>query len=211
MDVCIGARPLNIGTNRDLRDETAIVDKCRRRDPEAFGKVVDAFQGRVFGFVRKMVRDPDEASDLSQEVFIRAFQSFDRFDGRCSLRTWLFRIAHNLCIDRSRRRGRGPVETRLETPTEEDAEWNLPDTRWDPETMALDGEFMRVVDDGIESMSEKLRAVLLLHDREDMAYEEIAAALSLPMGTVKSRLFLARAHLHSAIQSYLRQEVEAYE
>ena len=68
---------------------------------------------------------------------------------------------------------------------------------------------MAVVDQGIETMSEKLRAVLLLHDREDMAYEEIASLLELPLGTVKSRLFLARAHLHGVIQAYLNPEAKA--
>ena len=211
MDICFGARPLRPTRNLDLGDEQVLVERCRREDPEAFAKIVDAYQGRVFGFVRKMVRDPDEAADVAQDVFIRAFQSFKRFDGRSSLRTWLFKIAHNLCIDRSRRRERSLHETSLEPPVDEDAEWDLPDTRWDPETMAVDGEFMGVIDKGIEGMSEKLRSVLLLHDREDMAYEEIASVLELPLGTVKSRLFLARAHLHGVIQAYLNQEAKAYE
>jgi RNA polymerase sigma-70 factor (ECF subfamily) len=211
MDICFGAMPLRLSTNLDAGDEQVLVDRCRRDDPEAFARVVDAYQSRVFGFLRKMVRDPDEAADIAQEVFIRAFQNFKRFDGRSSLRTWLFKIAHNLCIDRARKRDRAPTETRLEPPIDEEASWDLPDTRWDPETMALDGEFMAVVDAGIESMSEKLRAVLLLHDKEDMAYEEIATMLNLPLGTVKSRLFLARAHLHSAIEAYLKREATVYE
>jgi RNA polymerase sigma-70 factor (ECF subfamily) len=211
MDICFGARQLRLTRNLDLGDEQVLVERCRREDPEAFARIVDAYQGRVFGFVRKMLRDPDEASDVAQEVFIRAFQSFKRFDGRSSLRTWLFKIAHNLCIDRSRRRERAPVETSLEPALDDDAQWDLPDSRWDPEAMAMDGEFMTVVDKGIAEMSEKLRSVLLMHDREDMAYEEIASALELPLGTVKSRLFLARAHLHDVIRDYLNQEAKAYE
>lgn len=211
MDICFGARPLRLSTNLDVGDEQVLIDRCRRDDPEAFARVVDAYQSRVYGFLKKMVRDPDEAADIAQEVFIRAFRNFNKFDGRSSLRTWLFKIAHNLCIDRARRRERTPVETRLEPPVDEEPTWDLPDTRWDPETMALDAEFMAVVDAGIDSMSEKLRSVLLLHDKEDMAYEEIATMLDLPLGTVKSRLFLARAHLHSAIEAYLQRGAKAYE
>ena len=72
--------------------------------------------------------------------------------------------------------------------------------------MVLDDELMTVVEQAIMSMSEKLRSVLLLHDKEDMAYEEIASMLSLPVGTVKSRLFLARAHLQNALRRYTEAE-----
>jgi RNA polymerase sigma-70 factor, ECF subfamily len=103
MELCIGATVLSSGNQTDHVNELAIVERCRRQDFEAFGKLVDAYQNRVFGFVRRMVPNPEEASDITQEVFIRAFQSFHRFDGRCSVRTWLFRIAYNLCIDRARK------------------------------------------------------------------------------------------------------------
>lgn len=185
--------------------ERALVEKCRKQDLEAFGKLVDAYQNRVFGFVRRMVPNPDEAADLTQEVFIRAFQNFGRFDGRSSVRTWLFRIAHNLCIDRARRHHRAPSEVGLVDPVEGE-EIDVADARWQPEQLALDDELMTIVEQAIMTMSEKLRSVLLLHDREDMAYEEIADMLSLPVGTVKSRLFLARAHLQNALKRYMEAE-----
>ncbi|AIE86952.1 sigma-70 family RNA polymerase sigma factor [Fimbriimonas ginsengisoli] len=185
--------------------ERSLVDRCRKQDLEAFGKLVDAYQNRVFGFVRRMVPNPDEAADVTQEVFIRAFQNFARFDGRSSVRTWLFRIAHNLCIDRARKGHRAPVEVGLVDPTEGE-EIEVSDSRWQPDQIALDEELMTVVESAIMSMSEKLRSVLLLHDREDMAYEEIADMLNLPVGTVKSRLFLARSHLQSALRKYSEEE-----
>jgi len=181
--------------------ESALIERCRRQDLEAFGKLVDSYQNRVFGFVRRMIPNPDEAADVTQEVFIRAFQNFGRFDGRSSVRTWLFRIAHNLCIDRARRSHRAPVEVGLIDPAEGE-EIEVCDTRWQPDQMVLDGELMDVVERAIMSMSDKLRSVLLLHDKEDMAYEEIADMLKLPVGTVKSRLFLARSHLQNALKRY---------
>lgn len=182
-----------------------LLRRSHRRDAVAFEAIVDAYQNRVFGFVRRMVPNPEEAADVTQEVFIRAFQSFDRFDGRSSVRTWLFRIAHNLCIDRARRTRRAPNEVGLVDPEEGD-EIEVLDARWQPDRLALDDELMTVVEDAIRSMSEKLRSVLLLHDREDMAYEEIAQMLELPVGTVKSRLFLARGHLQNAVRAYLGRE-----
>ena len=203
MELCIGATSLS-GRQNDSAYELTLVERCRHQDAEAFGRLVDAYQHRVFGFVRRLVIDPEEAADISQEVFIRAFQAFSRFDGRSSLRTWLFRIAHNLCIDRARKIDRSPQESRIDVAGDDDQTMEFPDQRWDPETLAMNEELATVLESGLASMSEKLRGVLLLHDREDMAYEEIAQALSLPVGTVKSRLFLARAHLQETVGAYLR-------
>jgi len=207
MELCIGATGVSVARTNDSASEAALIDRCRRQDPEAFGQFVDAYQNRVFGFVRRMVPNLDEAADVTQDVFIRSFQSFHRFDGRSSVRTWLFRIAYNLCVDRSRKVGRAPEEMSLQMGGDDGEETlDVSDSRWEPEKIALDEELAGVVEQGIASMSEKLRSVLLLHDREDMAYEEIASMLGLPVGTVKSRLFLARAHLQNVLSPYLNGE-----
>ncbi|MBZ0214332.1 MAG: sigma-70 family RNA polymerase sigma factor, partial [Nitrospirae bacterium] len=94
----------------DRADELALIERARRRDFDAFGRLVDAYQHRVFGFAKRFVKDREEAADITQEVFVRAFQNFDRFDARAPLRTWLFRIAYNLCVDKARRHERQPIE-----------------------------------------------------------------------------------------------------
>src|SRR5690349_22954525 len=121
----------------DLAAEQTLIEQCRRQDYEAFSKIVDAYQVRVLGFVRRMVRGEEEAKDVTQEVFIKAFKHMERFDGRSSLRTWLFRIAHNLCIDRARRHDRGLTESSLEPSFAEDEPMEFADARWDPERIAL--------------------------------------------------------------------------
>lgn len=188
----------------DASVELALLERCRKQDAEAFGKLIDAYQNRVYGFVKRMVADAEEAADVTQETFIRAYQAIGRFDGRSSIRTWLFRIAYNLCVDRSRRADRAPAEFRIDAAGEDDHSFELPDVRWDPEGLILTDELMAMLEAGIESMSEKLRSVLLLHDKEDMSYEEIARVLEVPVGTVKSRLFLARAHLQNVLGPYVR-------
>ncbi len=202
MEICIGAIRTKLREPRDQASEAAIVDRCRKQDFEAFGVLVDAYQNRVYGFVRRMVHNPDEAADITQEVFIRAFQNFGRFDGRSHVRTWLFRIAYHLCIDRSRKSSRMVQEVGLYDPSDGEAV-DVPDSRWQPEQLAFDEELMSVVEKGIASMSEKLRSVLILHDKEDMSYDEIAQTLGVPVGTIKSRLFLARAHLQEVLKLYL--------
>lgn len=203
MELVLRATRLSVAKHNDPAAEAALIDRCRKQDPVAFGRFVDAYQARVFGFVRRMVANPEEAADVTQDVFIRAFQHFERFDGRSSVRTWLFRIAYNLCVDKARKADRSPIDTSLTVGDEGEDTIDIADSRWQPDRLTLDGELADVVEQGIATMSEKLRTVLLLHDREDMAYEEIAALVGIPVGTVKSRLFLARAHLQNVLKEYL--------
>jgi RNA polymerase sigma-70 factor (ECF subfamily) len=204
MELVLGAQSL-FRSKAPESSESALIDRCRRGDAEAFGRFVDLYQARVIGFVRRMVSNPEDAADIAQDTFLRAFQSFGRFDGRSSVRTWLFRIAHNLCIDRSRRLDRRVEESSL-IDGEDESVLDISDERWQPDRILLDDELREAIDRGIASMSEKLRAVLLLHDREELAYDEIGAALDIPVGTVKSRLFLARAHLQASVKAYLEEK-----
>jgi RNA polymerase sigma-70 factor (ECF subfamily) len=203
MSLYAGVKSLNPGDRFDAAAEQSLVEQARRKDYEAFTKIVNAYQARVHGFVRRMVGNEEEALDLTQDVFIRAFQAVDKFDGRSSVRTWLFRIAHNLCIDRSRRENRRPNITSLDAVQDDEGPREFADTSWDPQQMLLDDEFRGVVEHALEQMSDKLRTVLILHDREDMGYEEIASAVNIPVGTVKSRLFLARTFLQERVSTYL--------
>ncbi|MBX3112686.1 MAG: sigma-70 family RNA polymerase sigma factor [Fimbriimonadaceae bacterium] len=191
------------GKKIDAASEQALLEQVRGQDLDAFSKIVDAYQARIYGFVKRMVRSDEEALDISQEVFIRAFQAVDRFDGRSGLRTWLFRIAHNLCVDRARRNERAPSFVSLEPTESDDGPREVADERWNPEHAVLQDELRDVVDAALATMSEKLRTVLLLHDKEDMGYEEISKTVDVPVGTVKSRLFLARAHLQEHVGQYL--------
>jgi RNA polymerase sigma-70 factor (ECF subfamily) len=183
--------------------EQRLIDRCQSNDLEAFGRIVDAYQNRIYGFVRRMTRDDEDALDLTQEVFVRAYRNVHAFDGRSSLKTWLFKIANNLCIDRARRKIRRPEASSLEAVAEGEETVEIPDVTWNPEEMMLNEEFRNMVEQAIATMSEKLRNVLLLHDKEDLSYEEVATTLEIPVGTVKSRLFLARAHLSKAVGGYL--------
>lgn len=186
----------------DAALDAALVENARRNEAEAFGRIVDAYQSRIIGFVSRMVPTEEDALDVAQEVFIRAYQNLDRFDSRSSLRTWLFKIAHNLCIDRARRAKRTPLQLSVSAGVQGEADWELLDQNEGPEDLVINQELREVVKEAIESMSDKLREVLLLHEEQEMAYEEISQAIKVPVGTVKSRLFLARAHLKRAIANY---------
>jgi RNA polymerase sigma-70 factor (ECF subfamily) len=174
---------------------------------EAFSKVVDEYQHRVYGFVKRMVPTGEDAEDITQEVFIRAFQNYERFDDRASVRTWLFRIAYNLCVDRSRKANRGLKEVSMNISSEIEEQYDVPDSRWRPDLLLEDSDLREKIELAISQMSEKLRSVLLLHDKEDLSYEEIAESLKIPVGTVKSRLFLARGQLQSIVKELLGDQI----
>lgn len=199
---------MNSQAPNDVQSEFRLIELCQKQNPEAFGKFVDLYQARVFGFVRRMVTDAEDAADITQEVFIRAFQSFSRFDGRSQVKTWLFKIAHNLCIDRSRKVNRTLGTSSLESSGEDLEVRELADESAIPEQLVLNDELKGVVEAAILEMSDKLRAVLLLHDQQDVGYDEIADLLSIPVGTVKSRLFLARNFVQSRLSAYMNPSVK---
>ncbi|MBL8048325.1 MAG: sigma-70 family RNA polymerase sigma factor [Chthonomonas sp.] len=204
MEAVYGLQALNVTPKLDAETEARLVEKCRRQSYEAFSQLVDAYESRVLGFVIRLVRNREEALDITQEVFIRAYQAFNRFDGRSSLRTWLFRIAHNLCVDRARREDRNPVRASLDANSANTGEtWDVADTRNTADQEVLDEELHTMVRNGLARMSDKLRTVIVLHDQEEMSYEEIASTVGIPVGTVKSRLFLARNFLQQYLKEYL--------
>lgn len=203
MATYFGVQHLNNRTNLDQASEMALMEQCRRQDFEAFGKLVDLYQSRIIGFIKRMVRNSEEAEDISQEVFIRAFQNLSKFDGRSSLRTWLFRIAYNLCVDSARKKGRYLPDSGL-VDSETDEVIEISDPKWNPETVILDEEMRAVIEGSVGTLSDKLRTVLLLHDKEELGYIELSEMLAIPVGTVKSRLFLARQHVQQDVEKYLQ-------
>lgn len=189
----------------DERRDHLLVEQARTSDVEAFGRIIDVYNSRLYGFVLRMVRNEEEALDITQETFIRAFQSLKRFDGRSSLRTWLFRIAQNLCIDRARKIKRNPTADTIDW--SDDSHYAIEDGRDGPEQSMLHAELHQAVEQAIGELSEKLREVLLLHDGEGMGYDEIAKTLDVPVGTVKSRLFLARQSLQKKVGNYRKESL----
>jgi RNA polymerase sigma-70 factor (ECF subfamily) len=149
-----------------------------------------------------MLNSAEEAEDVTQEVFVKAFKNIRSYDGRAAVSTWLFKIASNLCVDRARRRKRRSEAVSLDAGPES-ALLEPSDATWDPESHAVAIDMRAALDVAIAALSEKLRPVLLLHDVEGLDYKQIADALGIPLGTVKSRLFLARGHLQAALEPYL--------
>jgi RNA polymerase sigma-70 factor (ECF subfamily) len=189
-----------------MQADLALVQRAQANDRAAFNEIVLRYKSKVYNYVHRMVASVGDAEDLTQETFVRAYLSIHSFQSRASLNTWLFRIATNLCIDHSRKNKRTQgLTTSLsqENSEEEESERDIPDVAFDPQRLLLNKELGTQLDQALRDLPEKLRTVVLLYDIEGLAYEEIAAIVACPLGTVKSRLFNARNALRNKLAPYL--------
>jgi RNA polymerase sigma-70 factor, ECF subfamily len=190
-----------------MHADTALVLRAQANDRAAFNEIVLRYKGKVYNYICRMVNSVLDAEDLTQETFVRAYLSIRSFQSRASLNTWLFRIATNLCIDYGRKQKTHLQPTSLSQEDEEDGaetQREIPDAAFDPQRLLLNKELGKWLDVALRELPEKLRTVVLLYDIEGLSYEEIASVLDCPLGTVKSRLFNARATLRDKIAPYLR-------
>jgi len=189
--------------------DAALVARCKGNDLTAFDEIVERYQHKIYGYVKRLVGNETDAEDITQEVFLKALNSLHRFREESSLQTWLFRIATNLCRDAHRRRQREKGWLSLwrqadeQNETEEGGIVDPQDDRFNPEKLLLHEELSAMLSQAIEQLPLAMREVLILHDVEQMPYEEIAQALGVPLGTVKSRLFHARARLRESLANYV--------
>ncbi|MCS6778022.1 MAG: sigma-70 family RNA polymerase sigma factor [Chloroherpetonaceae bacterium] len=189
-----------------MHADSALVLRAQANDRAAFNEIVLRYKGRIFNYIYRTIRHAADAEDLTQETFVRAYQSIRSFQVRASLNTWLFRIATNLCIDYVRKqKTHVPAESLscAADESEQDAQRDIPDAALDPQRLLIDKELTHRVEAALEQLPEKLRTALLLYDVEGLSYEEIAAVLECPLGTVKSRIFHARAALRDRLAPYL--------
>lgn len=187
-----------------------LVEKARQGDKRAFGSLVELYKDKIYSYVSRMLQDPSEAQDVTQEAFVRAYEALPAFRGASSFRTWLYRIASNLAIDSVRgrkRRGRNaiPLDQPLDSEEGELAPQLAEESRG-PAEEALSQELQQKVQEAILELSPKLRPVLILYDLQGMSYREIAQTLGCPLGTVKSRLFNARNQLKDILEERLGPE-----
>jgi RNA polymerase sigma-70 factor (ECF subfamily) len=199
-EMALGSAETLAGT---AASETGLLERCRRGDAQAFARLVALHEGMVFNLAARLLGDAEEARDLSQEVFLQVFRTLGRFEGRSSLRTWIYRIVVNQCRNRQRfwrrrRRGQSCPIDELEAAGSEQLV-APPGAGGSPYEAAQRAERARRVQAALERISFDHRAVLLLKEVEEMSCEEIAGTLGLPEGTVKSRLARAREALRRAL------------
>jgi len=186
--------------------DLVLVKRVQRGDKTAFDLLVRKYQHKVVKLVLRYVRNPAEAEDIAQEAFIKAYRALPQFRGDSAFYTWMYRIAINTAKNSLASRDRSPIKYDLDLTDPEEShgvqtKLQDPDT---PEGMALTEEIRQVVNSAIDALPEELKTAIVLRELDGLSYEEIAAAMECPVGTVRSRIFRAR----EAIDKRLRDVFE---
>jgi RNA polymerase sigma-70 factor (ECF subfamily) len=203
--------PRTVGLARvalnELRDEELIA-RVQQGQRKAFDELVARYKGRLFSFVLRMVRDPLEAEELTQETLIRVYIHADKYREIARFSTWVFTIATNLVRNRIRRQSRQPRMLSLNPAPEEDEEAPLDpaDPRADPSREVEGEELGKLIDLATSRIPEKYRIPFLLREVNELTYEEIQQVTGLKLGTVRSRINRARNRFRQLIKPMLKNE-----
>jgi RNA polymerase sigma-70 factor (ECF subfamily) len=189
--------------------EAQFIERLKRGDAAAFETLVNERSGEIYGLLYRLTESSEEARDLTQETFLRAFQSIGHFRGESDLRTWIYRIAINQARNRWRwwRRRRRDVTVSIDAP-QTNGQTSLiatlkSDNGSNPERETLAHERERALRRALSSLKHVYREAVVLRDIEGFAYEEIAVALNINVGTVKSRLARGRQELRRKLEGSL--------
>ena len=186
--------------------DLSLVRRVQRGDKGAFDALVLKYQHKLVKLVMRYVRNPAEAEDIAQEAFIKAYRALPQFRGDSAFYTWLYRIAINTAKNAVVSRDRSPIEYDLDRNSSDeshDMQGRMKDSET-PEGLVLTDEIRSTVNAAIDALPEDLRTAIVLRELEGLSYEEIAAAMDCPVGTVRSRIFRAR----EAIDRRLREVFE---
>lgn len=176
-------------------NEHKLVEKAKAGDNAAFEVLYDMYAQKVYNTALRMTRNAEDALDLAQEIFIRVYKSLPFFKGDSSFSTWLYSIASNACIDFTRR------QAKRKTDPLEDAEFQLPDINT-PESEYDKKKLREDIANAISALPPNLREVIVLREINGLSYAEIADALDIEAGTVKSRIARARERLCIILSEY---------
>ncbi|WP_260293916.1 RNA polymerase sigma factor RpoE [Sedimenticola hydrogenitrophicus] len=181
-----------------------LVERVQRGDKKAFDLLVLKYQQKVANLVSRYVRDPSETLDVTQEAFIKAYKALPNFRRESAFYTWLYRIAINTAKNYLVAQKRRPPNSDIDAETAEqlDAGARLKEHAT-PENHLLEKEIAETVNQAIDELPEDLRTAITLRELEGLSYEEIARAMECPVGTVRSRIFRARAAIDAKLQPLL--------
>jgi RNA polymerase sigma-70 factor (ECF subfamily) len=195
------------------QEEAAIVAELKAGSEAAYAWLIGEFQQPVYGLVYRIVNDPADAADTTQDVFLKVFRGMKHFHGGSSLKTWIYRIALHEAANRrrwwfrhkARETSIEPVESETPAPGDAELQVALTDPADSPFENVAHHEVQKRVEEELRKVPEPYRSTLILRDLEEMSYEEIAEVLEISLGTVKSRLTRGRDALRQRLAPYVRE------
>ena len=195
-------------TPADTFDETALVERARAGDTAAFTELVEKYERKIYRLAKHITQNDEDAEDVLQEAFLKAFSHLDSFEGQSKFYTWIVRIAVNEALMKLRKRKSDktvsldePQDTGEETVTREIAVWDE-----DPEQKYSQEELREILDSAVNSLKPSFRTVFVLRDIEELSTEETAEALGISIPAVKSRLLRARLQLREKLTRFFRRK-----
>lgn len=191
--------------NERREEDKRLIKSALQGDQKAYEALLIKYRNLVYTIMIKMVRNPQEAEDLTQEAFMKAFHSLASFNEEFAFSTWLMKIATNNCIDFLRKRKlrtysiHEPIQYK-----DEKIEIEIPDAEAGPEKNILQSERKQILEEAIARLPERYRYVIILRHKEEKSYEEISEILNLPLGTVKAQIFRAREILNKNLRELIK-------
>jgi len=179
-------------------NDSELIEKCCKGDKEAFGKLVEKYKRSIYTFAYQMTHNHEDADDLSQEAFIRAYENLNKFEPGTNFKAWLFRILRNLCIDHLRHTNRFSSES-IENTQEQLLTTHNPG----PEEKLLISELRQKIFGAIDSLPESQKTVVICREMQGLSHREIAEITQTPEKTVRWRLHQARKKLQKMLKEYL--------
>lgn len=190
--------------------DAALVARVQRGDKRAFDLLVLKYQRKIMRLLSRMIRDPAEIEDVTQEAFIKAYRALPQFRGESAFYTWLYRIAINTARNWQAANNRRPVTSSIVEGTDGetfDEIDNLTDIGT-PESMLASRQIAETVNAAMQALPSDLRTAILLREIDGMSYEDIAQAMGCPIGTVRSRIFRAREAIAAELKSVLGDDLD---
>lgn len=183
-----------------MEQEMALIRRVQAGDQDAFAKLLEAYEKPVYNLCLRMTGNREDAADLTQEAFLKVWRGAAQYQFESSFSTWLYRLTSNVCIDFLRgKKRRQTVSLTVEEEQDGAQELEIPDTAPLPEEQVLHAETKREIAAAMGELEENFRLILTLRLVENLSYEQIADALELKVGTVKSRLARARSKLKNIL------------
>ncbi len=193
--------------HKRAEEDALLVKRAIGGDEKAFKALIRRYKNPVAQIVYKLVRDRSQIDDLTQEVFIKAFQHLNDFDYQHQFASWLFKITNNHCIDYIRKRKLKVYSMSDQIQTDEgEIEHEIPDSTYEPDLNMLREQKSKLIRTAIDSLPKKYREVIVLRHQDELSYEEIADKTGLPVNTIKVQLFRAREMMYK----YLKDKIGHY-
>lgn len=198
--------PVNIHS-KSKSEDIVLIEEALSGNQSSYEKLMKKYYQLIYNLVYRMISKKEDVEDLTQEAFIKAFNSLSNFDKQFAFSTWLFKIATNNAIDylRKKKLSTFSIDKDIEY-DDSDYRFEIPDHENKPDSQIIDTQLRKILDDAIESLPEKYKQVIVMRHNQEKEYEEIAKELNLPLGTVKAHIFRGR----ELMNKYLKDKIKHY-